>query len=276
MQTKVQVASNQQAVLQRFTAACEADDRVLAAFFGGSFAAGTADAYSDLDIYHVTTDEAYDDFFAQRQEFIRRLGTPVFLEDFNDFGFDMLIFTFADDVEGELALGRESNFEHIHGGPYKVLVDKKRLLTGKVFPMLAPTEEDQRKTLRHLIYWFWEDVSHVITALHRGQLWTAHISLDSLRRRCINLARLERDFTVEAEGYWKVEKALPEETLLPLKTTFCPLEARAMLEAALVLVRFYQQVAPRLAAKYGIAYPADVERVLSKRLDVLSEQIGHP
>ena len=267
-------SKEQQALLQRFTAACEADDRILAAFLGGSFASGTADAYSDLDIYLVTTDEDYDAFFGQRQEFMRRLGTLVFLEDFNDFGFDMLIFTFADDVEGELALGRESDFEHIHGGPYKVLVDKKGLLAGKVFPMLAPTEEDQRKTLRRLIYWFWEDLSHVITALHRGQLWSAHISLDSMRRRCVNLARLERDFSVEAEGYWKVEKALPEEELLRLKATFCPLEARAMLQAVLTLVRYYQQVAPRLAAKYGIAYPADIERVLSRRLDALANAIG--
>src|SRR5439155_24841530 len=153
----------QQAVLRRFVEACEGDERVVAAFLGGSFAAGTADEYSDLDIYAITADEAYDDFFAQRQAFMRRLGEPVFLEDFNDFGFDMLIFTFADGVEGELALARESHFAHIHGGPYEVLVDKKGLLAGAVFPLLAPSEADQRQTLPRLTHWFWEDVSHFIT-----------------------------------------------------------------------------------------------------------------
>ena len=97
-------SAEQAAVLQRFVAACEQDQRIVAAFLGGSFARGQADPYSDLDIYLVTTHAAYGEFFAQRAAFMRRLGEPVFLEDFNTFGFDMLIFTFADGVEGELAL----------------------------------------------------------------------------------------------------------------------------------------------------------------------------
>src|SRR5437870_12790605 len=108
---------------------------------------------------------------------MRSLGEPVFLEDFNDFGFDMLIFTFDDGVEGELALARESSFDHIHGGPYEVLVDKKRLLAGKVFPLLAPTQEQQQGTLRRLIYWFWEDLSHFVTSMQRKHLWLASSSL---------------------------------------------------------------------------------------------------
>src|SRR5438093_9783266 len=45
----------QQTVLQRVVAACESDTRVVAAFLGGSFAAGRADEQSDLDIYLITT-----------------------------------------------------------------------------------------------------------------------------------------------------------------------------------------------------------------------------
>src|SRR6266702_2194189 len=149
----------QQAVLQRFKEACEKDERVVAAFFGGSLVTEKADEWSDLDIYLITTDEAYDSFFAERQAFVHGLGEPVFLEDFNDFGFDMVLFTFADGVEGEMALARESRFEHIHGGPYKALVDKKGVLAGKTFPLYRPGEEDQRRALRQLIYSFWESLS---------------------------------------------------------------------------------------------------------------------
>ena len=91
-----------------FVEACEADERVAAAFLGGSFARGTADAYSDLDIYAITTDEGYDSFFADRQAFMRGLGRPVYLDDFNEFGFDMVLFTFEDEVEGELAAGYDA------------------------------------------------------------------------------------------------------------------------------------------------------------------------
>src|SRR5438067_11920932 len=243
-------SEQQQTLLQRFVAACESDTRVMAAFLGGSFAAGRADEQSDLDIYLITADEAYDDFFAQRQAFMRRLGEPVFMEDFNEFGFDMLIFTFADGVEGELALARESHFAHIHGGPYEVLVDKKGLLAGAVFPLLAPSEADQRQTLRRLIYWFWEDVSHFITSMNRGHLWLAYSYIEQPRRKCVNLAHLAHDFTAEPAGYAKVEQDVPEEQLLALQSTFCPLEPRAMLEAMRVLVSIDRQIARPLAARY--------------------------
>src|SRR6266581_7691387 len=100
---------NHQVVMNRFVAACQADERVVAAFLGGSYARDTADAYSDLDLYLITSDEAYDDFFAGRAAFLRLLGEPVLLEDFHGYGFDMVFFIFPDGTEGELDLGRESH-----------------------------------------------------------------------------------------------------------------------------------------------------------------------
>jgi hypothetical protein len=41
-------APDQQAFMDRFVAMCQADARVVAAFLGGSYAKGTADAYSEL------------------------------------------------------------------------------------------------------------------------------------------------------------------------------------------------------------------------------------
>jgi predicted nucleotidyltransferase len=264
-------SGERQSVLQRFAEACETDERVVAAFLGGSFAAGTADEHSDLDLYLIATDEAYDDFFAQRQAFMRRLGQPVFLEDFNDFGFDMVWFTFADGVEGELALARESRFDHIHGGPYKVLVDKKGLLDGKTFPLYKLTEEQQRRTLHQLIYWFWDNLSHFITAMHRTQLWTAYGSLDEMQMKCLKLVRLARDFTSEHTAYSNVERIVPEQELLPLKTTCSPLEAEAMLQAACTLVQAYREIAPPLATKHGLTYPVDYDKVISNRLKKLRD-----
>ena len=123
-----------QVVMSRFITACQADERVVAAFLGGSSAKGTADAYSDLDLGLITTDETYEHFFAEREAFIRLLGEPVFLEDYQGGGGDFVFFIFPDGTEGALALGRESHFQHIHGVPYRVLLDKKRILAGAVFP----------------------------------------------------------------------------------------------------------------------------------------------
>jgi predicted nucleotidyltransferase len=267
---QLQPPHHQQVIMTRFVAACQADERVEAAFLGGSYARGTADACSDLDLYLVTTDEAYDDFFAGRQAFLRLLGEPVLLEDFNGYGFDMVIFIFADGTEGELVLGRESHFTHIHGGPYRILLDKKGILAGVVFPWYEPAQAEQTETLHHLVYEFWHDLSHhFITPMARGQIWSAYGALEDLRLTCVNLVRLRQNFQAAPEGYEKVEQAIPVEQLAPLQATFCPLEQAAMLQAALVIVRFYQELAPPLARAHRITYPADLERVVSDRLEQL-------
>jgi predicted nucleotidyltransferase len=270
---ELQQPHHHQVVMNRFVAAGQADERVVAAFLGGSYARDATDAYSDLDLYLITTDEAYEDFLAGREAFLRRLGEPVFLEDFNDFGFDLVCFIFADGTEGELALGRESHFQHIHAGPYRVLIDKKGILAEAVFPWHEAAQAEQIETLRRLVSWFWHDLSHhFITAMGRGQLWSAYGALEDLRLTCVNLARLRQNFQAEAEGYEKVEQALPVEQLAPLQTTCCPLERDAMLQAALVIVRFYQELAPSLARAHGIPYPADLAQMMAERLEQLSHE----
>lgn len=263
-----EIEQNRQAVIHRFVVACQADERVVAAFLGGSYARDATDAYSDIDFGLITLDEAYDDFFADRQAFIRVLGEPIFLEVFSDYGFDIVFFTFPDGVECELVLGRESQFTHIHVGLYKVLFDRKRILTGAVFPWPEVAQTEQIETLRGLISWFWHDLCHhFITPLARGQMWSAYGGLQNLRLACVNLARLSENFSAPPEGYEKVEQAVPVEQLALLEATCCSLERGAMLQAAFALVRFYQELAIPLAHAYAIAYPADLERVMSARLE---------
>ena len=270
MDAQVIQQPHHQVVMNRFVAACQADERVVAAFLGGSYARGTADAYSDLDFGLITTDEAYNGFFAGRKAFIRRLGEPVFMEDYTGDGGDFVFFIFPDGTEVELALGRESHFTHIHSGPYRVLLDKKGILAGAVFSWHEPARAEQIETLRRLVYWFWHDLSHhFITTMARGQIWSAYGALEDLRLTCVNLARLRQNFSAEAEGYEKVEQATPVEQLSPLQATFCPMERDAMLQAALVIVRFYQELAPPLAQVHGITYPADLARVMYDRLEQL-------
>ena len=256
-----------QVIMNRFVAACQADARVVAATLYGSYARDAADTYSDLDLGLITTDAAYEDFVAKREAFIRLLGEPLFLEDFD---LPNLVFViFPGGTEVELALGHESQFHHTHGGPYRVLLDKKNLLAGAVFPRSQPAPAEQIETLRRLVSWFWHDLSHFIAAMGRGQLWWAYGQLEALRRYCVNLARLRHDFAAAAEGYEKVEQAIPVEQLSSLQATYCPLEPGAMLQAARVIVRFYQELAPLLARIHGITYPADLARVMSDRLEQL-------
>jgi predicted nucleotidyltransferase len=125
--------------VDRFQSACERDPLVVAAFLGGSYAAGTATERSDIDIYLATTEKNYPAFFDRREEFMRTWAEPKRLAtivDFERLGFDLLDFELRDGVRGQLALGHTGNFMALHGGPHRVLIDKIGLLDGVTFPRL--------------------------------------------------------------------------------------------------------------------------------------------
>jgi predicted nucleotidyltransferase len=256
--------------MDRFIAACQADERIVAAFLGGSYAKDKADKFSDLDLFFITTDEAYEDFLAGRESFIRLLGEPLFLEDFGvPHGY---LIIFSNGTEAEIWFGRENKFKDIHEGPYRVLLDKKGILAGEVFPMHVADQVKQIEILRQQIDWFWHDLSHFIKAMGRGQLWFAYGELEVIRGICVNLARLRYNFSdayLGEEPYFKVEEVLPIEQLFPLAGTCCPLEYDAMLQAALVIFHFYQAVAPTLAKAHGIMYQAGLEQMMISQLEEL-------
>jgi hypothetical protein len=256
----------QQATLARFTAACQRDERVIASFLGGSYATDTSDAYSDLDLYLITTDEAYAAFFAERKAFLKQLGEPVLQEDFNDFGFDMILFIFTTGVEGELALGREGAFDLLHGGPFTPLIDKKGILTEKVFPWNKPTEAAQREICRHLLYWFWRDLSHFAKVVARSHLWAAQGDLEKLRLTCLNLIHLRYDPTDWPAEYLNLETA-PQEQLQVLHLTFVPPERTALLQAMTICVSFYREHAIALAKRFNLLYPADLDKVVCNQVE---------
>jgi predicted nucleotidyltransferase len=263
-----QLAPKLQTFIDRFVAACQADERVVAAFLGGSYAKGTADAHSDLDLSVITTDAAFENFVAEREVFLRQIGELVFLENFERPY--LVFFIFADDIEGELWFGSQGQLDHIQSGPYRVLLDKKGILAGATFPEQEPVQAQQLETLRQQIYWFWHELSHFTIAVARGQLWWAHGQLEALRNCCINLARLRHNFfdaDAGSEAYFKVDTALPVEQLAPLQATYCPLEGEAMLQAVRDIVRFYQELAPALAHAHGLAYPVGLEHVMISRLE---------
>jgi hypothetical protein len=264
------VSGSAEAAIERFAAACRADERVVAAFLGGSYARGAADEHSDGDLYAVVADAAYEGFLADHAAFVRRLGEPVFCEPWRSrHGLDLVFFVLADGVEGELGLAPASDFRGVHGGAHRVLVDKAGLLDGVTFPLFQPDPAAQKETLRGAIEWFWHDLSHFAKAAARGQAWWAFGALDDLRRTCVQLARLRHDFAADHEGYEKVDEALPAELLAPLRATVCPPDRAAMLRAARALVARYQELARPLAGAHGLTYPSGHERVILERLDRL-------
>jgi predicted nucleotidyltransferase len=268
----MQLPEHYQDIVDRFIAACQADERIVAAFLGGSYAEGKADQYSDLDLYFITTDEAYETFLAERESFIRLLGKPIFLEDFGaPHGYFVI---FANEADCEIWFGRESRFHDIHGGPYRVLLDKTGILAEEVFPIHVVDQEKQIEILRQQLEWFWHDLSHFIKAMARQQLWFAYGQLEILRQICVNLARLRYNFSDaygSEEPYFKIEQVMPIEQLSPLQTTYCAMEYEPMLQAAHVICRFYQEVAPNLAKAHNLAYQTNLEQMMVRQMKELGD-----
>ncbi len=269
---EIQLQPNQQIFVNQFIRACQADDRILAAFLGGSNAKGYADQYSDIDVCVITTDDSFENFYNQRESFLQLLGELVFLEDFGIANIAFCIF--ADGTEGEVNFGSEGRLDQIHSGPFRILVDKKNILTEAVFPEREPDPSRQLEELRMNVFGFWHEMSHFITAIGRGKLWWARGQLGALRSICVNLARLQNNFSDEGVGeepYFKIEYAIDVEKLSPLETTFCPMEKNAMLESVQGIVQFYKEIAPHLAQSHTIPYPKNLEKVMVERLEKLSK-----
>ncbi len=263
---------NHEAFVNRFVQACKVDDRILAAFLGGSNVKGRADRYSDIDICVITSDDSFEYFYSQREAFLRSLGELVFLENFDTP--DIAFFIFADGTEGELYFGSGSRLDHIHSGPFRVLLDKKNILAEMVFPERKADPSHQTEEIRRTVYVFWHEMSHFITAMGRGKLWWARGQLDQLRSICVNLSRLHNDFLddgVGEEPYFKIEYAMPVEKLFPLEVTFCPIEKNAMLQSARVILQFYTHIAPPLMQTHGMPYPRRLEMVMLERFEELSK-----
>lgn len=242
-----------QASIARFTEVCRDDARIVAAFLGGSWARDEADAWSDLDLGVIVTDEAYEEFVAECGDFLARLGEPLFLEHFGR-PYNVF-FILSDGTEGELSIGRSGDFLHIHGGPYRMLLDKQDVLAGVAFPWETVDPEEQREELRRLVTWFWHDLSHFVTAIGREQLWWAQGQLESLRRSCVDLLRLQADFSASLESYDKLDKVVPPAALEPLRDTVVPLDRAALVNAAGKLVSLFQQLARPLANTHDVTYP---------------------
>lgn len=252
---------NLQKAVERFRALCQADPRIVAAFVGGSLATGTADEYSDIDVYLIIADEEYASFFADRAAFMRQLGEPVFLEDFDGFGFDMVLFIFEDGIKGELALAKASSFLHIHEGPYRVLVDKTGLLKEVTFPIERVPVEEQRQNLIEHLKFFWRGFLVMSQALGRGNLLSAATYLEGVRRRLVSVCRLSVDFQ-DGGGHPRLEAILPSHLQEALCDAFPPVEREAMVEAARQMADLFQQVARPLAAQQKIAYPNAIEQTV--------------
>jgi predicted nucleotidyltransferase len=258
---------DRRAFIDRFARACSADDRVVAAFLSGSYAAGTPDRYSDVDLLVVAAHGAYERLFEERWRIMAQLGELVLAEDFRGFGRDMLLYLYADGVDGEVDLHRRDSASWVDPSRLQPLVDKDHVAAELRAWPTAPAADRQRRA-EQLVRQFWRQVWLGAAAVARGRLLTAHGSLEAARVCCVNAARLGHDLTSpwSLSGYEKAESVLAASEQTALGRTFVPLEARALSGALGELAELFGSLTRELARRHEITVPAGLADVVERRL----------
>jgi predicted nucleotidyltransferase len=263
------VPRDPQPLLDRLTQLCAEDDRIVAAFIGGSHARGEADPFSDADLCVIAKDDDLPGVVADRARLVGLLGRPLFVEDFG-LG-DIVFFVLADGTEGEIFFGAEGRLDELEPGRYRTVFDPDGILDAVVFDEERADPDEQREVLRQTLTWFWHELSHFIAAIGREQLWWAAGQLEALRGHCVNLVRMEHGSWAAEEPYEKLDLVVDVDRLGPLRSTFVPIERENLLRAANDLVRFFTKTAPAVAEAHGATYPVELEHLMVDRLEGLRE-----
>jgi predicted nucleotidyltransferase len=268
--------SRREDLIARFAAACTDDDRIVAAFVGGSVARGTADDHSDLDLCIVATDDRFDDVFADRASIVGSLGRPLFLEVWGDEHPE--VFSILDDGSVvEMFFVRQSDLPTAEVGAITPLIDRHGVLTGVELPVRPVDRRDLVAATRDVLAWFWHDADHLTTALARGHAWWAYGQVEALRGHCVNVVRLGAGQPSNPEPYWKLDAGLSTDVLEEVRRTIVPIELAALSRAGRDLVAFFGSHGREAAATYDLGYPTELEQVILSRLDGLIAQLDeHP
>jgi predicted nucleotidyltransferase len=260
--------------IQKFEQIAKDDPRVLSAFLGGSLADGTEDEYSDIDIYYILEEQSYSDFPSQMRTRLSEMNPLVFLEHHNNFGFDLILFIFQNGVKGELGLGTTKNLKTLHVGPYKVLIDKKGLLDGFVFPFQASLEgKDLQEYVEKQLQWYWYWYSVFLSAVARERLWSAFTQLQQMREHAFKLIALAHH-PQRIPGQ-RFERTVPRRVRDELGNSSLPRYTRSsMIASADKMTEILKREIKQLLSSSHANYPADLEAtILNKKHSIMKSSL---
>jgi len=256
-------------LLERAFARFRDDARTVGLAVGGSLARGGGDSYSDVDLYVVVRDGAFEDVLAERGPTAEAVGSPLFAFDVDPVagGSTDHIVLYEGPVKFDFLYLKES-----HLGPHPrwdgcaVLKDADGRLGAVVARSEAlrpprPSAED----LSELNQKFWILCWYAFGKIERGELWEA---LDGLH--CIRTLALVPllDWAAERphEGYRRVEDKLDADTASLLGATLSPLEPEALYEALRAEVGLFRGLRATVFDRHGLDFDPAPEEALEAEM----------
>lgn len=166
------------------------DDRIRAAWVAGSYAAGTADAYSDLDLHAVITDDAVDWFRDHWRSVAIGITGPAVLADPIPNVLGGLVIT-PDWRHLDLVLYPVSGLSVDPAAPRKVLFDHDRLLPAPT-PVPDPFAPGAPHFPTATVNLFWYFLGNLPVTVGRGEVIVALGGVQALRDLLVELMLAER------------------------------------------------------------------------------------
>jgi len=148
MKPATQVPDGQNNVIARLPEVLQLDDRILAAWLEGSFARGTADAWSDVDLHVAVHDDDWDAFVVSRRQVIEQVAPII------------------SSVDAKMPWGAELTAATIVGGIRLDLYVEKRSMLGAALrrdgPLLLFDRDDVARQLK--VSWSPDTIARIALA----------------------------------------------------------------------------------------------------------------
>jgi predicted nucleotidyltransferase len=249
--------------LERFSS----DPNVVAVFLGGSLAADSADAYSDIDLHVVVNPESHAGFVTRRCEIPK--DWPGFL--FNEWmpGALHCISHFRPFSKIDIFYLNQDALRPSpwYGLPIKILHDP----SGVVAALVAQSKDLPFTTSAGDVEW---SISKGLAAAHeayrrahRGELLYAQTLLDELRHHIMRADDWLFGRTPLALVYSRFEQRGSRDVLEALTASFCSYDAAALKAALILLVRLYRRQVMALHERSSLSRPLENDLTA---LDIIS------
>ena len=242
-------------LLERAFARFRDDFRAVGLVVGGSLARGGVDFYSDLDLYVVVRDGAFEEVFAERNSTAEALGSPLF-----GFAVDPVpgdstdhIVVYEGPVKFDFMYLRESDLEpHPKWVGCVVLKDTD----GRVGAVVARSEalgppRPSAEDLSELNQKFWTLCWYAFGKIERGELWEALDGLHSIRSLAL-VPLLDWALERPHEGYRRLEQKTDPEEASGLLATVAPVRAQALYAALRAEVELFRKLRATVLNRYGL------------------------
>ena len=260
-------------MLGRAVARLREDERVVALVLGGSLARGAADPYSDVDLYVVVRDGAFDAVLAERDAIAGGVGSTLFAFDVDPVpggSTDRIVVYEGPDglpVKFDFMFLKESELEPApKWAGWPVLEDEG----GRVGAVVARSEglaplPPKPEELRELNQKFWTLCWYVFGKIVRGELWEALDGLHNMRSLAL-VPLLDWAAGSAHEGHRRLEDKLDAETASRLAATLSPLEPEALHAALRAEVELFRGLRAEVFCRHRLGFDPAPEEALEAEM----------